>query len=99
LKQVRPSYARSAVSTHFRQPSGACILATAAKEAYAMSKKPEPSTQSTPHRVGGTKPPAEHTADDVPSTETTLDDEAGPDSPVQRPKTPTPLDPAIGRIP
>jgi hypothetical protein len=64
-----------------------------------MSKKSKPSTQSNPHHVGGTKPPAEHRADDVPPTEATPDDEAGPDSATQRPKTPSPLDPAIGRIP
>lgn len=63
-----------------------------------MTKKParKPSTQ---RRVGGTNAPAEHRADDVPPTEATPDDEAGPDSATQRPKTPTPLDPAIGRIP
>jgi len=60
-----------------------------------MSKKP----QSESHHAGRPKPPAEHQVDDMPPTETALDDEAGPDSPVQRPVTPSPLDPAIGRIP
>jgi hypothetical protein len=64
-----------------------------------MSKKPESRTQSTSRRVGGTNAPAEHRADDVPPTEATPDDEAGSDSATQRPKTPSPLDPAIGRIP
>jgi hypothetical protein len=64
-----------------------------------MSKKPARSTQTPSRHVGGTKAPAEHRADDVPPTEATPDDEAGSDSATQRPKTPSPLDPAIGRIP
>lgn len=62
-----------------------------------MSKQPR--SVSHHSHPGRTKPPAENQVDDMPPTETALDDQAGPDSPMQRPVTPSPLDPAIGRIP
>jgi hypothetical protein len=61
----------------------------------SMRKKP----QSNTYHQGGTKPPADNRAQDVPPTQATPDDEAGSDSATQRPETPSPLDPAIGRIP
>ncbi len=60
-----------------------------------MNRKQQPNVDP----IGGTKPPAGKRPQDAPPTVATPDDEAGSDSATQRRGNPSPLDPAIGRIP